>query len=185
MRDSKISKNYAKSYFDLAVEEGVLETAHSDMKLIDNIIVSTRDFRLFLKNPIIKKKKKQVVISEIFGDQISKLTLAFLDIIVKNNREEYIEGIAKEFIDKYRKLKNIKTAYLKTAVETDIYLKNKIIDILEKQTKAEIDLIEEVDKNLIGGFVLTIDDKQYDASILFKMKKLIKEFEENIYIRKF
>jgi F-type H+-transporting ATPase subunit delta len=185
MRESKISKNYAKSYFDLAAEEGILETAHKDMKIISDVSDTSRDFRLFLKNPIIKQKKKQLVIAEIFSNQISKLTLAFLDIIVKNNREEYIEGIAKEFIEKYRKFKNIKTAHFKTAVKTDDNLRNKIIEILEKQTKADIELIEEVDEKLIGGFILSIDDKQFDASILFKMKKLIKEFEENIYIRKF
>ncbi|MFC1733795.1 ATP synthase F1 subunit delta [candidate division KSB1 bacterium] len=185
MRESKISKSYAKSYFDLSREEGFLEAAHNDMKLIHEVCISNKDFRLFLRNPIIKPKKKQIVISEIFGKQIEKLSLAFLDIIVKNSREEYIEGIAKGFIDQYRKYKNIKTAYLKTAVKIDDDMLNRIKEILEKQTSADIDLIEEIDENIIGGFILSVDDKQFDASILFKMKKLIKEFEQNIYIRKF
>ncbi|MFC2101255.1 ATP synthase F1 subunit delta [Bacteroidota bacterium] len=178
MRESKISKSYAKSYFDLSQEEGFLEAAHNDMKFIHEVCISN-------KNPIIKPKKKQIVIGEIFGKQIEKLSLAFLDIIVKNSREEYIEGIAKGFIDQYRKYKNIKTAYLKTVVKIDDDMRNRIKEILEKQTSADIEIIEEVDENIIGGFILSIDDKQFDASILFKMKKLIKEFEQNIYIRKF
>ena len=185
MRESKIAKSYAKSYFDLAVEQDILEPAHRDMNLIAEVCVSNSDFRSFLKNPIIKNKKKQRIIRELFSNQISNITLSFLNIIVANNREEFIERISRDFIQQYRDFKNIKTAYIKTAVKIDKEMREKIKKILEQQTNAQIDLVEQVDEDLIGGFILTLEDKQYDASILFKMKKLIKEFEHNIYIRKF
>ena len=48
-----------------------------------------------------------------------------------------------------------------------------------------IELTEELDEKLIGGFVLSFDDKQLDASILRQIKNLKKEFDINLYIKGF
>ena len=58
------------------------------------------------------------------------------------------------------------------------------IDLLEKQTKGTVELIEEVKAELVGGFVLNYDDYKYDASIAYQLKKLKKSTAEiNLYIR--
>jgi F-type H+-transporting ATPase subunit delta len=54
---------------------------------------------------------------------------------------------------------------------------------MKHQTEGEIELIEEIKKELIGGFVLSFKDKQYDASILRQIEDLKKEFDINLYIK--
>ena len=44
---------------------------------------------------------------------------------------------------------------------------------------------EEVKEELIGGFIFSYEDKQYDASILKRIKNLRKEFKHNLYIKGF
>ena len=57
-------------------------------------------------------------------------------------------------------------------------------DLLEKQTGSTVELIEDVKKELIGGFVLDYSDYKYDASIAYQLKKLKKQSAEvNLYIR--
>ena len=41
--------------------------------------------------------------------------------------------------------------------------------------KGEVELIENVDSKLIGGFIVKIGDKQIDASVARKFKDLRKE----------
>jgi F-type H+-transporting ATPase subunit delta len=48
-----------------------------------------------------------------------------------------------------------------------------------------VDLIETIDKSLIGGFIVSTGNVRYDASLTTSIKKLKKEFEENLYVREF
>jgi F-type H+-transporting ATPase subunit delta len=43
-------------------------------------------------------------------------------------------------------------------------------------TSKNVHLINKVDKNLIGGFILKVGDKQYDASFKQQLKNLEQEF---------
>ena len=75
--------------------------------------------------------------------------------------------------------------FITTAIELDKEIKDKVTALLAEQTKGEIELSEEVSKDLIGGFVLSYDDKQYDASIKKQIKELRRDFDKNLYIREF
>jgi len=56
--------------------------------------------------------------------------------------------------------------------------------MISNSGKSEVELIEKIDQKLIGGFVLRIGDKQYDASIAADLRKLAKDFSSNPYVRK-
>jgi F-type H+-transporting ATPase subunit delta len=75
-------------------------------------------------------------------------------------------------------------AKLSTAIELDAATRNKIIEMLQQQMKVKIELESIVKPDLIGGFVLSVEDRQLDASILKKIKKLTREFKVNVYQKK-
>ena len=54
-----------------------------------------------------------------------------------------------------------------------------------ERSGAEIDLTEEIDEELIGGFIVSTEDRQYDASVLRQIQNLNKEFDINLYIKGF
>jgi len=61
-------------------------------------------------------------------------------------------------------------------------LKQKFIDkAIALSGRKNISLENRIDKNLIGGFVLRINDLQYNASISHKLTAIEQEFSENIY----
>ncbi len=45
-----------------------------------------------------------------------------------------------------------------------------------------LELTEKVDKELIGGFIIRVGDKQYDESVARKLNNLKREFSKNPYI---
>jgi F-type H+-transporting ATPase subunit delta len=45
----------------------------------------------------------------------------------------------------------------------------------------EVIVKEKVDEKLIGGFILKVGDKQFDASISSGLNKLKKEFAQGVY----
>ncbi|MEI6696205.1 MAG: ATP synthase F1 subunit delta [Bacteroidota bacterium] len=185
MKDSKINGRYAKALFDLTIEQEILETAFQDMKLVKQVCQSSKEFESMLSSPIIKTEKKQAVVKEIMGSHLHQVSLSFLLLILKKRREANLRSIAIEFIEMYKEFKGIKTAQLKTAVELDNDTKAEFTALLTKQTQKSIELLEEINPNIIGGFVVTIDDKQADSSISTKIQRLRKEFDKNIYAKGF
>jgi F-type H+-transporting ATPase subunit delta len=162
-----------------------VEEVFQDARLIINTCTQNREFVLMLRSPIIKDVKKLAIIREIFEKHLHQLTYKFLEVITRNNREGIITEIAEQIVVLYQEHKNILPIKLTTAVELDDKTKQSILDLLEKRSGSTIELSEEIDENLIGGFVLSLEDRQYDASVLRKIKNLQKEFEVNLYIKGF
>jgi len=185
MKEIRVANRYAKALFELAIELNVLDQVKVDAELIKNVCDQNRDFVSMLKSPVIKDVKKIAIINEIFKGKLHELFLKFLVIITHNRREELIAEIAKQFIVIYKKYKNILPANLETSVEVDAETRKNLVALLEKHTKAEIELTEEIKKELIGGFILSFEDKQYDASIKRQIKNLRKEFNINLYAKGF
>jgi len=185
MNTGRIAGRYAKALFELAGEQNLLEAVHNDMLQLKNICESNRDFRHLLESPIISQAKKTAVFKAVFIENFNPMSYHFLEIIIKKRREVLIAEIAQGFIDLYNDFLNIKSVVLKTAAKANDALVIQLKDILKKQLKANIDLVESVNPNLVGGFVLTYEDKQYDASIRRNINRLKKEYNINIYESKF
>ncbi len=184
MEDSRIHIRYAKALFELAVEQGFLEKAFEDTNLVYDVCKSNRDFEMLLASPIIHTSKKVAIINEIFASHIHPVSLAFLILIVKKRREADIKSIAESFVVLYKEFKGIKVAQLKTAIGLDDVTRKEFVSLLADQTKHTIELNEIVKPDLLGGFVVTIGDRESDNSLSDKIQRLKKEFDVNIYEKK-
>ena len=183
---SNIAVPYAKALFDFAVERDAMENVHKDMQALTSLCKSNRDFLLMLKSPILKTEKKQKILKAVFRDSISEITRGFLKIITAKRRESLLPDMALAFIDLYKEYKGILTTYVKTAVPLTEEIRKKILEVMSTQATENIDLVEEVKEELIGGFVLQWKDMQYDASILNQVNKMRKGMAMiNLYKKRF
>ena len=160
-----------------------LEKVYEDMGLLQATISDSMEFKQFLISPVIQADKKAKVLNALFDGKVEEVTLRFLELLAKNRRESNLKNITREFIELYKEYKNITTVTLRTAVRISDSTKRGILDKLASYTGGTIDLVEKVDEKLIGGFIVSIEDTQYDASLLRVFNQLRKEFEENLYIR--
>lgn len=185
MIETRVSHRYAKSLLDLALEQGQLEPVMEDMQLVEKTIRENHDLVIMLRSPVIKTDKKQEILKAVFGGKIGVITLAFLDIITRKRREMHLPGISSSFLTQYRSYRQILTAVITTASGLDDKLRAQVMEIVRGSTKSEVELQEKIDKNLVGGFILRVGDKQVDASILRQLKNLDRNFSENPYIREY
>jgi len=171
---SHIAVPYAKALFEFALERDAVESVHKDMQALTSLCKSNRDFLLMLKSPILKTEKKQKILTTVFKDSISEITRGFLKIITAKRRESLLPDMAVAFVELYKDYKGILTTIVKTAVPLTEDVRKKILEVMSKQTKGKVDLVEEIKEELIGGFVLQWKDMQYDASILNEVNKMRK-----------
>jgi F-type H+-transporting ATPase subunit delta len=173
MNQSKIAVRYAKALFLTALEKDILEQVHNDMQLIDSILHQIENFKAFLSSPVNKPSAKIKFIHQIFANGlIQEITLNFLNLVVQNNRAIHIPAMTNYFMQLYRTQKGIKSAVFITATEPDEKLNKQLSKVLKDLYKAEIELQVTTDKDLVGGFILRIEDQQYDASIATALKKM-------------
>ncbi len=186
MAGSRVVVRYVKSLLGLAVEQNSLASVHNDMLLFSKVCEQNRAFTVMLRSPVIRHDKKRQILTKLFKGKVEPLTLAFFDIITKKNREPLLVDIAKEFHSAYNEHKGISKATLITAFPVDAELRKEFEKmVMDISNKKQIELIEKVDANMIGGFLLTIGDRQVDASISNKLKVLNNKFSQNPYVKEF
>src|SRR5688572_7406916 len=154
MADFRAASRYVKSLLGLAVEQNVLEQVHADMQLFAKVCEENRAFELLLLNPVIKHDKKRTILEKIFKGKVNSLTLAIFDIITKKNREPLLPAIAKEFHNAYNAYKDIGPATITTAFPIDAKLRAEFEKIATNLSERKtVELKEEIDKEIIGGFI--------------------------------
>lgn len=184
MSDLKISRRYAKALFQFAVEENMVGVINNDMLLLSDTCKNSKELRDFLKSPIIRAKKKMEVIKSIFQSQFKQITINYIKIITTHRRENLLPLIAEQFVELNKAEKGIKVAKLKTAMEIDSKTQKMIVELLEKQMGAKVELNIEQHEDMIGGFILTVDNNEIDTSIKSKLLRLRAQFDGNPYERK-
>jgi len=182
MSSQRIASRYAKSLLDLARESNNLDAVYSDMTSLQEA-VKNRDLYLMLKSPIINAKKKTDIVQKIFGESFDKMSNGFLNIIISKGRESYLPEIAREFIVQYNEFKSISTAVLTSATPLSEASLNSIKAKLlaSNITNESVEIETKVDPNILGGFIIEIGDKLYDASVAHKLETLKKQFTGNSY----
>ncbi len=182
----KVASRYAKSLLDLAKEQESVDKVLEDIKSFSKAL-ENRDLLLLTKSPIVNEGKKRAIFEQLFKGNFQELTMAFLNIILKKGRESYLPEIAQSFVSQYNTYKGISKVKVTTAApisEKELEaIRAKLItsDVTDKSIEFETI----VDPSIIGGVVIKIGDKLYDASVQRKLNELRKDFTENKYVKAF
>jgi F-type H+-transporting ATPase subunit delta len=174
MNDSLISVRYSRALFQSALEKKIIDKVNQDMIFISEIC-KTPEAKEFLTSPIIIPSKKTAILHKMLEGNIEPISLSLVDLTVKNGRERYLPSIARVFIHETMKYKGITESVLTTAVKVNTKVKKQITDLISEVFSTKVELEEIIDPEIIGGFILRIDDNYIDASIKNKLRKIKKE----------
>ena len=174
MNDSKISVRYSRALFQSALDNNILDKVNQDMILILEICKAA-DAKEFLHSPIIVPSKKMDIFHRILAGNVEKITLSLIDLVVKNGRENFLPAIARVFIHETMRYKGITKSVLTTARKIDEKVRKQIIGLISDSFSTKAELEEVIDPEIIGGFILRVDDNYIDASVRNKLNKIKKE----------
>ena len=185
MNNPRLAGRYAKSLLGLATEQNQVDEVYADMKWLNGVCKSNRDFVVLLNSPIIKPLIKAKIIRSVTDGRVSKLTTAFIELLVKKAREINLPEIVMAFIDQFNKLRNIHQVKITTAGPISEEMKTAIMANVNTTSTGETFEIEtRVNEEIVGGFLLETDGKLVDASILRDLKEIQKQFLNNDYLHR-
>ncbi len=180
MNDGKISVRYARALFLSALDRKILDRVYADIALISELC-RLPEFRELLESPIILPSKKNEIIQGTIGDKIDEITASLIRLVVKNGRESFLPGIAREFVRSTKEYRGITETVLTTAVKVDEETKKQITDLIGGTFNTKVELKEVVDQEIIGGFILKAEDNFIDASVRNKLRKIEKELKSKSF----
>jgi len=181
MSENKAASRYAKSLIDLSTEQNSLEEIKNDMVLIEGVIHHNSELAAILQNPVIPLGKKYSILEGVFGKSVNAITNAYLKLVVNKGRSAILFDTTKAFIRQYNVIKGIVTAEVTSAIALTDANKEEIIAVVKKEIGAKVVVIKEkVNEKLIGGFILKVGDRQFDASIAGSLHKLKQELSHGV-----
>jgi F-type H+-transporting ATPase subunit delta len=107
-----------------------------------------------------------------------------VNIITTHRRENVLAEIANSFVAQYLAHKNVAKAEVITATPLDATLRSRILEVVKRSEGREVEMVEKVDPDIIGGIVVRVGDRRYDGSIARKLRQLRKDFSHNAYVSK-
>jgi F-type H+-transporting ATPase subunit delta len=173
MNDSKISVRYAKALLQAAVDAKKEDAVRSDMVSLLECITASPDFKTLLESPVVADSKKVEIFDSLFAGNFCRLTIDFFKVLVRNKRENFLKMICLNFAEFYARSKNIKRVLITSAVETTDDVRQKVKALAKDVSEgSNVELSVKVDPEIIGGLIVQVDDKVYDASVKTQLAKI-------------
>jgi len=178
MAGARAALRYAKAVLSLATDQKAVEAVNNDMKLIAKTIAENKDLSVMLQNPVVRSSVKKTVLNEVFKNT-STITGNLVTTLITNKRISLLEEVASKYNQLYDTLNGIQIAKVTTAVPLTDDLKAKVLAKVKELTGKEVEIVNLIDENILGGFILRVGDIQYNASISNKLNNLKREFTLN------
>ena len=186
MANIRLTQRYAKALHELAVEMNKTDEVRQDVQFMHDVIKISSELAAMLKSPVILGNQKLKVVQGIFQNKIQQLSLQFIELMIRKNREEHLFDITKAYFDIDYAHRGITPLTITTAQKVSEESLNHIVDKLKSAgIVKEVELTVKEDEKLLGGFVLNFHDKLLDASVSRKLELFKKQFEDNVYVKKF
>ncbi|MBR5963914.1 MAG: ATP synthase F1 subunit delta [Bacteroidaceae bacterium] len=158
MNIGHIAHRYAKALLAFARERNALDVVHTEVLTLMDVLDEEEKIPSCVKS-------------------LSEEMHRFLQLVISNGRVAYLPFIFQSFINQYNRMAGITTATLTSATTTGD-LQQKILDILQRAGYTKVDFATEVNPELLGGFVLRIDDLRLDASLATQLKNIRAELDD-------
>ena len=175
MSSTRAAIRYAKAILEIADSKNVTSEVSADMALIASTIQSNSELSSFIQNPLVKTDAKKDVVSEVFAS-VNPVTQSIFQLLLENKRFEILDSIAVEYNKLFDIMIGVEVAKVTTAVPMDAELEAKVsAKIASISSSKKITIENIVDPAILGGFILKIGDKQYNASIADRLQVLKRE----------
>ena len=174
-----VSKTYGDALFEVAVEEGTLDTMLEEVEAVLQVLQENGEYIGLLSHPKIPVDEKKNMVEKAFKGKVSPELTGFIITIVEKGRFKEIEDILLYFMSRVWEEKKIGVACVTSAAALSDHQKKDIeARLLETTSYVKFRMEYSVDPALIGGMVIKIGDRVVDSSVKTKLENMAKELNK-------
>jgi len=181
MRRPKIARRYAKAFFEFSQELEKVEEVSKDVQFIADTFQQSKELHFAITSPIVHIDKKNAIFKALFEDKVEPITLQYLQLVLKKRREIHLDLMCYEFEKLYKAHKNIVTLFINSVEPLSKDAIRTIAEKIKAYIGAELEVIERIKPQLVGGISLQFNDYFVDASVKGSINKLRRELVDKSY----
>jgi F-type H+-transporting ATPase subunit delta len=168
-----ISVRYARALLKSATDAKIEQQVYAEMQQIAKSYIEVPQLRSTIDNPMLSKDKKEALLLTAAGKEPSPLMKAFVQLVLKEDRESVMQFIANSYVTLYRQQKNVIRGRLITAAAVSPETEQKMRQMVESKTNGTVEFESQVNPDIIGGFILEYDTYRMDASVKTKLNSIL------------
>lgn len=169
----KNNKEYAIALFELASESAAEQTVHGNLCLVKEVFDNTPELVPYLDSPGILLSVRLQTIRNAFENEVHEYVLSFLQLLCEHGDIELLFECITEYNKLYEQSKNLSRAQVTSAEELTPNEKARLIDKLEKLSGKKIAAEYLIDKGLLGGVKVEMDDGTIiDGSLRHRLESM-------------
>lgn len=168
-----IATRYATALLEMAVKAKALEPVERDMLDLSAMLQGSSELQALVRNPLIDRARQKRVIEALTrAAQFDRLTQNFLGVLAHNRRLAALDAVIKAFRTEAARRRGevearVQTAYALTPAQTQNLQK-----ALAEALGSHVALNVEVEKDLLGGMIVTVGSRMIDDSLKRKLERL-------------
>lgn len=170
---SEAAARYAQAVFDLAKDAKALDAVEQDFARFMAAWRESADLREAARSPLIEPEEKAkglAAVAKRLG--LSDLGRNTIGVAALNRRAADLPAIAAAYrtlVARERGARQVEIVSARPLADAE---KKAIIDSLGQQLGAKVEAESRVDESLIGGFLVRVGSRQFDASVKSKLDAL-------------
>jgi F-type H+-transporting ATPase subunit delta len=171
-RDLAVGRLYAEAILALAEERGQSDALLDELKELVEFLDRNPKVEHFLASQMVDEEGRARVLDELLKGQASDLLLDALQVINRKGRLGQLRAIVESYRKALHELRGWVDVHVRSAVPLDDGQRTRLQDVIAASTGRKPTLIERVDPSLIGGLVVEVEGKKYDASVASRLQDL-------------
>lgn len=174
MNEGLIPRRYAKALYEVAVERNQAERLYRLMKCLEQQFEASPALEATLANPFVSDSDKIALLRTAAGAIDADTAYNdFLKLLAQNRRLDFAPGICRAYTLLYRQTRDIYRVHVVSAAPLSQDQETRLKKFIESHLKgASMEYSSAVDPQLIGGFVVNVDNERLDASVRQQLQQM-------------
>jgi len=162
-----LNARYANATYTAASKSKSLDKVESELLAIKNSAENSKEFALFLENPLISRDLKTKQVEEMLKGKTTPVTMNLMTTLAGNARLNSISGITDNYIQLMKAKRGEVEATIISAEPLNKTQTAAVSDAMKSQfpAGAKVVLKTEVNPSILGGLQIQIGDKFLDLSV--------------------
>ena len=172
MLNNPAAKEYARALLELATEGNQIDSVEQQLATLVGACRDDAGLGKIFYHPMTPVEAKRNVVLQLFKPVLADFVGKFLLLLIDKRRENLLPAIFSEYQGLADKVRNVCKVEVTTALPLDDLQKQSFMAKLAALTGSKIELVNLVDRRIIGGAVLQIGDRRVDGSVLSHLDQL-------------
>lgn len=169
----QIATRYAAALIDMAEQAKAVEKIEKDFNALQAMINDSKDFQNLIRNPLFNRGQQKgaiLAIAEKAG--FDALTIRFLGVLAQNRRLPILPAVIKAFQSELNRRRGGVEARVQTAFALSPEQTQSLQKSLSDAMGSNVTLNVEVNRDILGGMIVTVGSRMIDDSVRRKLERL-------------